>query len=70
MHSGGCDLQFPHHENEIAQSEALYNASPWCPVFIHTGHLIINKEKMSKSLNNFITIEAGLPLRTICLPGI
>lgn len=57
IHAGGCDLQFPHHENEIAQSEAFYEKSPWCPIFIHTGHLIINKDKMSKSMNNFITTD-------------
>ena len=53
IHSGGVDLKFPHHENEIAQSIALNNnyiASYW----MHNGHINIDNEKMSKSLNNFI----------------
>lgn len=53
IHAGGVDLKFPHHENEIAQSIALNNnyiASYW----MHNGHININNEKMSKSLNNFI----------------
>jgi len=59
LHSGGVDLQFPHHENEIAQSEAFYGESPWCPLFFHTGHLHVNGNKMSKSLNNFVTIKVS-----------
>ncbi len=59
LHSGGTDLEFPHHENEIAQSEAYYGRSPWCPFFVHTGHLRINQEKMSKSLKNFVTIQVS-----------
>lgn len=53
IHAGGVDLKFPHHENEIAQSMALNNnhiANYW----MHNGHININNEKMSKSLNNFI----------------
>jgi len=57
MHSGGIDLKFPHHENEIAQSEAFYNTKDWCRVFLHTGHLEIDGKKMSKSLKNFTTIK-------------
>lgn len=59
VHSGGVDLEFPHHENEIAQSEAYYGESPWCPVFIHTGHLFTKQQKMSKSLGNSVTIQAS-----------
>jgi cysteinyl-tRNA synthetase len=55
-HSGGIDLEFPHHENEIAQSEAYYNHTPWCPQFTHLGHVYLDKEKMSKSLGNTISM--------------
>ncbi|KAI8993929.1 tRNA synthetases class I (C) catalytic domain-containing protein [Trametes punicea] len=57
IHSGGIDLAFPHHDNEIAQSEAYHNCSAWVNYFIHTGHLHIEGLKMSKSLKNFITID-------------
>lgn len=73
MHSGGIDLQYPHHENEIAQSEAFYNNSPWCRIFTHTGHVNIRAEKMSKSLGNSITIKSllqeyhPLDFRMFCL---
>lgn len=55
IHAGGRDLIFPHHENEIAQSEAL-TGKPFAKVWIHHGLLTINGQKMSKSLGNFITI--------------
>ncbi|KAH9946950.1 cysteinyl-tRNA synthetase [Amylocystis lapponica] len=57
IHSGGVDLAFPHHDNEMAQSEAYHNCSTWVNYFIHTGHLHIEGLKMSKSLKNFITID-------------
>ncbi|KAF8893454.1 tRNA synthetases class I (C) catalytic domain-containing protein [Infundibulicybe gibba] len=57
IHSGGIDLAFPHHDNEIAQSEAYHNCGSWVNYFIHTGHLHIEGLKMSKSLKNFITID-------------
>jgi cysteinyl-tRNA synthetase len=64
IHGGGADLQFPHHENEIAQSEgALYgqehNASdaPFVNYWMHNGHIRVNEEKMSKSLGNFFLIR-------------
>ncbi|TEB06334.1 cysteinyl-tRNA synthetase, partial [Coprinellus micaceus] len=57
IHSGGVDLMFPHHTNELAQSEAFHNCSDWVDCFIHVGHLHIDGYKMSKSLKNFITIE-------------
>jgi cysteinyl-tRNA synthetase len=57
IHSGGIDLAFPHHDNEIAQSEAYHGCGAWVNYFIHTGHLHIEGLKMSKSLKNFITIE-------------
>lgn len=54
IHAGGMDLAFPHHENEIAQSEAL-TGKPFANYWIHGAFLNINNEKMSKSLNNFFT---------------
>lgn len=63
LHSGGIDLKFPHHENEIAQSEAFYDTGEdWIKYWIHTGHLTISGCKMSKSLKNFITIKECLKL--------
>ncbi len=56
IHGGGFDLQFPHHENEIAQSEAA-NGKCFANYWMHSGFLNINNEKMSKSLNNFFTIR-------------
>ena len=57
IHTGGVDLRFPHHDNELAQSEAYYNCDNWINNFWHTGHLHIAGKKMSKSLKNFITIK-------------
>ena len=64
IHGGGADLQFPHHENEIAQSEgALYGQersegdAPWVNYWMHNGHIRVNEEKMSKSLGNFFLIR-------------
>lgn len=59
MHGGGRDLIFPHHENEIAQSQAATNKS-FVKYWLHTGFLQIEKEKMSKSLGNFLTIREVL----------
>jgi cysteinyl-tRNA synthetase len=57
IHGGGLDLVFPHHENEIAQSEALTN-KPFVRYFVHNGFVTVGSgEKMSKSLGNFFTIE-------------
>ncbi len=56
IHGGGMDLIFPHHENEIAQSEAVYGA-PFSKVWLHGGFLNADSEKMSKSLGNFVTIR-------------
>ena len=60
IHSGGIDLAFPHHDNEIAQSEACHDNLQWINYFMHTGHLHIEGQKMSKSLKNFITIQEAL----------
>jgi len=56
IHGGGQDLVFPHHENEIAQSEA-YSGKPFANYWMHVGFLTVDGEKMSKSLGNFITIR-------------
>ena len=59
IHGGGADLQFPHHENEIAQSEGA-NGQPLARVWMHNGFVNIDNEKMSKSLGNFFTIREVL----------
>ena len=56
IHAGGADLTFPHHENELAQSECA-NGCEFVKYWLHNGFVTINKEKMSKSLNNFLTID-------------
>ncbi|WVN89023.1 cysteine-tRNA ligase [Cryptococcus depauperatus CBS 7841] len=60
IHSGGVDLMFPHHDNELAQAEAYHGCKQWVNYFLHTGHLHIEGLKMSKSLKNFITIDEAL----------
>ena len=60
IHSGGIDLKFPHHDNEMAQAEAHSGCSQWVNYFVHAGHLHIQGFKMSKSLKNFITIRQAL----------
>jgi cysteinyl-tRNA synthetase len=61
IHGGGADLIFPHHENEIAQSEA-YTGKPFAKYWVHNGFITIDKEKMSKSLGNFFTIREILDI--------
>ncbi|MBA4371681.1 MAG: hypothetical protein C0402_02335 [Thermodesulfovibrio sp.] len=56
IHGGGADLIFPHHENEIAQSEA-FTGKPFVKYWVHNGFITVDKEKMSKSLGNFFTIR-------------
>jgi cysteinyl-tRNA synthetase len=65
IHSGGIDLAFPHHDNELAQSEAYFcehgkGEHTWVNYFLHMGHLSISGSKMSKSLKNFQTIQDAL----------
>ncbi|OTB18873.1 hypothetical protein K445DRAFT_54461 [Daldinia sp. EC12] len=64
LHSGGIDLAFPHHDNELAQSEAFFcehgHEHTWVNYFLHMGHLSISGSKMSKSLKNFQTIKDAL----------
>jgi len=60
VHCGGIDLRFPHHTNEIAQSQARSGVAPWVRAWWHTGQLMIGEEKMSKSLANFKSIKQAL----------
>ena len=57
IHGGGIDLVFPHHENEIAQSEGAHHDHPLARYWLHNGHLQVEGAKMSKSLGNFVTIH-------------
>ena len=57
FHGGGSDLIFPHHENEVAQSEAFTGCSPFVRYWIHNGFVTVNSEKMSKSLGNFFLVK-------------
>ncbi|KAK5198906.1 cysteinyl-tRNA synthetase [Exophiala xenobiotica] len=66
IHSGGIDLAFPHHDNELAQSEAFWadgSHRQWVNYFLHMGHLSIQGSKMSKSLKNFTTIREAIHVR-------
>lgn len=60
IHGGAIDLKFPHHEAEIAQQESASGLHPFVKIWMHSGFLTVNGEKMSKSLKNFITVEALL----------
>jgi cysteinyl-tRNA synthetase len=60
IHGGGVDLKFPHHENEIAQSEGV-TGKIFCNCWVHNGFVNINDEKMSKSLGNFLTLRVACP---------
>ena len=60
IHGGGIDLVFPHHENEVAQSESAHRGHALARVWLHNGFLNVEGEKMSKSLGNFVTINALL----------
>lgn len=57
FHGGGSDLIFPHHENEIAQSEAYSGEAPFVRYWLHNGFITVNEEKMSKSLGNFFMVQ-------------
>lgn len=56
VHTGGIDLAFPHHENEIAQSTALTDNPTYAQMFVHNEHILVDGKKMSKSLGNFYTL--------------
>jgi cysteinyl-tRNA synthetase len=60
IHGGGIDLVFPHHENEVAQSECAHGGAPLAQVWMHNGFLQVEGEKMAKSVGNFITIHEML----------
>jgi cysteinyl-tRNA synthetase len=60
IHGGGQDLIFPHHENEIAQSEAFTGVTPFVRFWVHNGLLQLGEEKMSKSLGNLVTLKEAL----------
>ena len=57
FHGGGSDLIFPHHENEVAQSEAFTHCAPFVRYWVHNGFVTVNSEKMSKSLGNFFLVK-------------
>ena len=63
IHGGGDDLIFPHHENEIAQSEA-FTKNTFANYWMHNGMIMVNGKKMSKSEGNFITIKEALQENT------
>eukprot|EP00041_Stephanoeca_diplocostata_P032150 m.1023176 g.1023176 ORF g.1023176 m.1023176 type:complete len:615 (+) comp24096_c1_seq28:1180-3024(+) len=73
LHTGGQDLAFPHHENEMAQSESYHGVAQWGSCYLHSGHVLLGDTKMSKSLGNVISIQALLDrhsadeLRMLCL---
>jgi cysteinyl-tRNA synthetase len=71
IHGGGLDLIFPHHENELAQSEAAHGGKPFVRFWVHNGFLSVDSAKMSKSLGNFSTVrellERGIPGEAIRL---
>ena len=60
IHGGGLDLVFPHHENEIAQSEAYTGRTPFARYWVHNGLLQLGEDKMSKSLGNLVSVEEAL----------
>jgi cysteinyl-tRNA synthetase len=66
IHGGGLDLIFPHHENELAQSEAVHGGKPFVRFWVHNGFLSVESTKMSKSLGNFVTVHELLERR---VPG-
>ena len=72
IHAGGIDLIFPHHENEIAQSEGA-TGKPFSRFWVHVEHLLVDEQKMSKSLGNIYTIPdvvaRGLPAVGAALPA-
>src|SRR3546814_12871242 len=57
IHGGGLDLVFPHHENEIAQSRCAHGTAEMARLWMHNGYVVVNGEKMSKSLGNFFTVR-------------
>ena len=68
IHGGGIDLVFPHHENEIAQSRSAFHTKVMANYWMHNGFLMVEGEKMAKSLGNFITIREVLETETFGRP--
>ncbi|XP_033101285.1 probable cysteine--tRNA ligase, mitochondrial, partial [Anneissia japonica] len=66
IHTGGKDLAFPHHDNEIAQCEACFESHQWTNYFLHSGHLHLADDvnKMSKSLQNVVSIQEFMTMYT------
>ncbi|MBU1197332.1 cysteine--tRNA ligase [Candidatus Micrarchaeota archaeon] len=64
IHAGGQDLIFPHHENEIAQSEAASQKKPFVRYWLHNGFVTVEKDKMAKSAGNFMTIHEALQIHS------
>jgi cysteinyl-tRNA synthetase len=60
IHGGGVDLVFPHHENEVAQSRCAHGGKPYARYWLHNGLVLVNGEKMSKSLGNFLLVRDAL----------
>jgi len=65
IHSGGIDLKFPHHHNELLQSVAWSKDPNWVDYFLHSGHINVANSKMAQSLNNFVTIQEYLKTGSI-----
>eukprot|EP00127_Corallochytrium_limacisporum_P005866 Clim_evm11s214 gene=Clim_evmTU11s214 len=64
IHTGGADLKWPHHENEVATCEGALGRGQWVNYWMHTGHLLIGNRKMSKNLGNYITVDNFLKIYT------
>lgn len=59
IHTGGVDLKFPHHDNELAQAEAYYDNDDWVHYFLHTGHLTIQVALICNSIILFMILKSG-----------
>ena len=65
LHTGGQDLAFPHHENEMAQSESFHGVEQWGHTYLHSGHVLLKDVKISKSLGNVVSIDDLLDRCTV-----
>lgn len=64
LHTGGKDLAFPHHENEMAQSESFHGVAQWGATYLHSGHVMLRGSKMSKSIGNVVRVDDILARHT------
>eukprot|EP00037_Helgoeca_nana_P022916 m.236171 g.236171 ORF g.236171 m.236171 type:complete len:571 (-) comp26174_c0_seq1:66-1778(-) len=64
LHTGGKDLAFPHHENEMAQSESFHGVAQWGQTYLHSGHVMLKGSKMSKSVGNIVRVDDLLSQHT------